>query len=212
MRCRKLILIVRVFFKFPICWTKEELSCNQLMLLDNGILHLRKLSAGYKLLSFFELKIWDVTSQNECIALARCHTTQKLTQSTKYPHRRSPHLPITKRPHYTRAKKNYTPHRPRSITLCQTTWKGPQAPWYRHHSHQTSSTFKTRHWTPFISWGVASAFPFDNVWNKWPFYPLSSFLLFYVRYFNLAVCRGKSGLSIRAVSLFPVAGRHPWTR
>ena len=82
------------------------------MLLDNGILHLRKLSAGYKLLSFFELKIREVTSQNECIALARCHTTQKLTQSTKYPHRRSPHLPITKRPHYTRAKKNYTPTEP----------------------------------------------------------------------------------------------------
>ena len=82
------------------------------MLLDNGILHLRKLSAGYKLLSFFELKIWEVASQNECIALARCHTTQKLTQSTKYPHRRSPHLPITKRPHYTRAKKNYTPTEP----------------------------------------------------------------------------------------------------
>ena len=37
-------------FKFPIFRIKEELSYNQLMLLDNGILYLRKLSAGYKLI------------------------------------------------------------------------------------------------------------------------------------------------------------------
>ena len=82
------------------------------MLLDNGTLHLKKVFVGYKLLSFLVLKIREVVSQNECKTLARFHTTQKLTQSTKYPHRRSPHLPITKRPHYTRAKKNYTPTEP----------------------------------------------------------------------------------------------------
>ena len=77
-RCRKLILIFRFFsFKFPIFRTKEELSCNQLMLLDNGILYLRKLSAGYKLLSFLVMKIREVVNQNECITLARCHTTQQ---------------------------------------------------------------------------------------------------------------------------------------
>ena len=66
-----------MFFEFPIFRTKEELSCNQLMLLDNGILYLRKLSAGYKLLSFLVMKIREVVNQNECITLARCHTRQQ---------------------------------------------------------------------------------------------------------------------------------------
>ena len=47
------------------------------MLLDNGILYLRKLSAGYKLVvSKFNSKLQEVVS-HECITLARCHTRQQ---------------------------------------------------------------------------------------------------------------------------------------
>ena len=90
-----------------------------------------------------------------------------ISQSTKYPKCRSPHLPITKQPHYTRAKKNYTPAEPDPSPFARPPEKVHRLPDIiiipiRHQALSTPGIERFSY-----SQGD-SAFPFDNVWNKCP--------------------------------------------